>query len=82
VLIAENGLTVDRPVRVELRRGGELVETVTVENADGYTRMLDGFAAAFRGKGSFPASGEDGVLNMKVLDAAYKSWHSGLRETV
>ena len=57
VLIAENGLTVDRPVHLVLRRGGELVETVTVENGDGYTRMLDSFALAFRGEGSFPRIG-------------------------
>lgn len=82
VLIAENGLTVDRPVQLVLRRAGELVETVTVENGDGYTRMLDSFALAFRGKGTFAASGEDGVINMRALDSAYKSWQSGRRETV
>lgn len=82
VLIAENGLTVDRPVEVVLKRAGEVVETITLTNEDGYVRMLDSFAQAFRGVGSFPASGEDGVLNMRVLDAAYKSWRSGLRESV
>jgi 1,5-anhydro-D-fructose reductase (1,5-anhydro-D-mannitol-forming) len=82
VLIAENGLTVDRPVQLVLRRAGELVETVTVENGDGYTRMLDSFAAASRGAGSFAASGEDGVHNMRALDAAYASWRSGRREPV
>jgi predicted dehydrogenase len=82
VLIAENGLTVDRPVQIVLRRGGEVVETVTVDNGDGYTRMLDGFASALRGAGNFPASGEDGVRNMRALDAAYASWHSGRREGV
>lgn len=81
-LVAENGLTVDRPVEVRRLRGGEVVETVTVENGDGYSRMLDGFAQAFRGVGTFPASGEDGVRNMRALDAAYKSWRSGLREVV
>jgi predicted dehydrogenase len=81
VLVAENGLTVDRPVHLELRRAGELVETVTLENGDGYTRMLDSFAQAFRGAGTFGASGEDGVRNMRALDAAYKSWQTGLRET-
>jgi 1,5-anhydro-D-fructose reductase (1,5-anhydro-D-mannitol-forming) len=81
-LIAENGLTVDRPVQIVVRRGGELVETVTVENGDGYTRMLDGFALAFRGEGVFPASGADGVRNMRALDAAYASWKSGRRESV
>jgi 1,5-anhydro-D-fructose reductase (1,5-anhydro-D-mannitol-forming) len=82
VLIAENGLTVDRPVEIVLRRAGELIETVTVENKDGYTRMLDGFARVFRGAGTFPASGEDGIQNMRALDAAFKSWQTGLRETL
>jgi 1,5-anhydro-D-fructose reductase (1,5-anhydro-D-mannitol-forming) len=82
VLIAENGLTVDRPVQLVLRRAGELVKTVTVENGDGYTRMLDSFALAFRGEGTFAASGEDGVINMRALDSAYKSWQSGRRETL
>ena len=82
VLIAENGLTVDRPVQLVLRRGGEIVETVTVENGDGYTRMLDGFASAFRGVGSFPASGADGVRNMRALDVAYASWRNGQRVAI
>jgi predicted dehydrogenase len=82
VLIAENGLTVDRPIQLVLRRAGELVETVTVENTDGYTRMLDSFAMAFRGQGTFAASGEDGVINMRALDSAYKSWQSGHREAL
>ena len=82
VLIAENGLTVDKPVQLIMRRAGELVETVTVENGDGYTRMLDSFARAFRGLGDFAASGEDGVRNMRALDAAYKSWKTGHREPV
>jgi 1,5-anhydro-D-fructose reductase (1,5-anhydro-D-mannitol-forming) len=79
-LIAENGLTVDRPVELVVRQAGELMETMTVENSDGYVRMLDSFARAFRGEGSFAASGDDGVLNMRGLDAAYKSWATGLRE--
>src|SRR5580698_6771922 len=53
VLVAENGLTVDRPVHIVLSRAGEVVETVTVENNDGYTRMLDSFARAFRNKENF-----------------------------
>ena len=82
VLIAENGLTVDRPVQLVMRRAGELIETITVENNDAYTRMLDSFALAFRGAGSFPASGEDAIHNMRALDAAYASWRSGRREAV
>ena len=80
VLIAENGLTVDRPVEVVLRKGGTLVETHTMSNDDGYVRMIDGFSRAFRGEGSFPATGADGVVNQRILDAAFRSWHSGLRE--
>ncbi len=82
VLVAENGLTVDRPVEVVLRCAGEVVERVTLENGDGYTRMLDDFALAFRGKRDFAATGADAVTNMKVLDAAYASWRSGRRERV
>ncbi len=80
VLIAENGLTVDRPVEITLRKGGALVETHTLSNDDGYVRMLDVFSRAFRGEGSFSPSGADGVVNQRILDAAFRSWHSGLRE--
>ncbi len=80
VLIAENGLTVDRPVEVMLRKGGTLDESHTMSNDDGYVRMIDGFSRAFRGEGSFPATGADGVVNQRILDAAFRSWHSGLRE--
>jgi predicted dehydrogenase len=82
VLIAENGLTVDRPIEMILRRAGEVVETETVTNADGYTRMLDAFAQAMRGGQPFAATGEDGVRNMLALDAAFRSWKTGLRETI
>jgi 1,5-anhydro-D-fructose reductase (1,5-anhydro-D-mannitol-forming) len=82
VLIAENGLTVDRPVDLVLRRAGELIETATVENGDGYTRMFDAFAQAYLGKGTFAASGADGVLNMQALDAAFRSWKTERREAV
>lgn len=81
-LLAENGLTVDRPVEVVLRRAGEVIETKTLENGDGYTRMLDDFARAFRGERDFAATGTDAVINMRVLDAAYASWRGGRRETV
>ena len=82
VLIAENGLTVDRPVDVVLRKGGEVLETTILDNGDGYVRMLDAFAQAMRGDGVFAASGADGVTNQRILDAAFRSWHSGMRETL
>jgi 1,5-anhydro-D-fructose reductase (1,5-anhydro-D-mannitol-forming) len=82
VLIAENGLTVDRPVEVVLRQAGSVIDTATLDNGDGYVRMIDSFADALRGKGTFAASLEDGVGNMRILDAAYRSWRSGRREPV
>jgi predicted dehydrogenase len=82
VLIAENGLTVDRPIEMVLRRAGEVVETATENNADAYTRMLDGFADAMQGGKPFAATGEDGVRNMMALDAAFRSWKTGQRETI
>jgi predicted dehydrogenase len=82
VLIAENGLTVDRPVDVVLRKAGAVCETFTVDNGDGYLRMIDAFAHAFRSRGTFAANGPDAVLNQRALDAAYRSWRSGQRETV
>jgi predicted dehydrogenase len=82
ILIAENGLTVDRPIEIVHRRAGEVVETVSLNNADAYTRMLDSFAQAMRGEAAFAASGEDGVKNMAILDAAFESWKTGQRVTL
>jgi predicted dehydrogenase len=81
-LVAESGFSVDRPVDVALRRAGETIETTTLDNGDGYTRMLDGFAQALQGGGTFAATGEDAVRNMAALDAAFRSWHTGVRETI
>lgn len=80
VLVAENGMTVDRPVDVVFYRGGEMIETMHLDNSDGYVRMIDSFAEAYRGNGTFLATASDGLHNMRVLDAAYKSWRTGLRE--
>jgi 1,5-anhydro-D-fructose reductase (1,5-anhydro-D-mannitol-forming) len=82
VLIAENGLTVDRPVEVALRRMGEVIESKMLDNGDGYVRMLDDFARAYRGEGEFRATGRSGLHNMRALDAAYTSWRTGQREQV
>ncbi len=82
VLIAEDGLTVDHPVGVILRRADAPAETHTFSNSDGYIRMIDAFTDALHGQGEFSPSGQDGVINQRILDAAYRSWHSGLRETL
>jgi predicted dehydrogenase len=82
VLFAENGMTVDHPVDITLRRKGAHVSTNTVTNADAYTRMIDNFAQAIRGEEAFLGPGAEGVHNQHILDAAYKSWRTGKREPV
>jgi len=82
IIRCEDGLTVSRPVDLELRRGGDLIARETVSNADGYIRMLDGFAEAMAGESEFLATGEDGLKNQHVLDAAYASWRSGQKQSV
>lgn len=41
VLHAEDAFSVDRPIEIELRRGGSVVEKEKVSNADAYARQED-----------------------------------------
>lgn len=82
VLTAENGLLMDRPIEIVHRKGGQIVSSTPIDNADAHVRMLHSFAAAVRGQPAFAALVEDGVANMLVLDAAYRSWRTGQREAV
>lgn len=79
VILCENGLTVDFPVDLVLRRGSEVLARETVSNADAYSRMLDGFSGWVEGRGEYLAPGIDGLHNQHVLDAAYLSWRDGAR---
>jgi predicted dehydrogenase len=81
-LRAEDGLTVDRPITIELRRNHKTVESETVENFDAYARQVDAFADAVRGEGNFPVSGEEGWQNQEILDAAIRSMNNGKSEAV
>ena len=80
VILCENGLTVDHPIDVVLYRQDKVAAHQRVSNADAYSRMLDGFSAAIAGRAEYLSSGEDGLHNQRVLDAAYRSWHSGARQ--
>ena len=82
VLRAENALTVDRPVQLDLLRGGAVVETHTVSNQLAYARQVDAFAVAVEGKAEFPIPGEEGWRNQQILDAAYRSMKTGRTEQV
>jgi 1,5-anhydro-D-fructose reductase (1,5-anhydro-D-mannitol-forming) len=82
VLWADNALTVEHPINLELRRGGAVVESQAVSNRLAYALQVDAFANAVEGKAEFPIPGEEGWRNQEILDAAYRSMKSGRTETV
>jgi 1,5-anhydro-D-fructose reductase (1,5-anhydro-D-mannitol-forming) len=82
VLRADDGLNVERPISLQLRRNGNVVETELVSNQYAYARQVDMFADAVEGKGEFPVPGEIGWQNQEILDAAYRSMKSGRVEGV
>jgi predicted dehydrogenase len=82
VLRANDGLTVDKPINLELCRGGIVVENETISNHEAYARQVDAFAAAVEAKSAFPVPGEEGWQNQGILDAAYRSMKSGKAEEV
>ena len=77
VLWADNGLNVERPIQLELRRAGSVVETDEVSNRLAYAKQVDAFADAVESKAKFPVPGEEGWQNQEILDAAYRSLKSG-----
>lgn len=82
VIRSENGLTVTGMVDVQLLQSGKVVDSQQVTNADAYCQMVDGFSDAIEGRGSYRATGDDGLKNQRVLDAAYASWQSGRKEII
>jgi len=69
----QDGLTVDRPVTLELLRDGEIVQSEELFNQNAYSLQVDSFADWVEGRGEFPAPGTDGLRNQRILDAAYES---------
>ncbi|PYX38046.1 MAG: gfo/Idh/MocA family oxidoreductase [Acidobacteria bacterium] len=82
VLRADDGLNVERPIHLQLRRDGVVVENEVVSNQYAYARQVDMFAAAVRGEAAFPVPGEEGWQNQEILDAAFRSLKSGKAEEV
>ena len=82
VLRADDGLTVDRPININLKRNGVVVESEAISNQYAYARQVDMFAAAVRGEAAFPVPGEEGWQNQEILDAALRSLKSGRFEDV
>jgi len=81
-LRADDGLTVDRPVSVELWRDQKIAHSETVSNHLAYAKQVDSFAESIKMSKPFPATGRDGWQNQIVLDAAYRSLSSGRKEDV
>jgi 1,5-anhydro-D-fructose reductase (1,5-anhydro-D-mannitol-forming) len=82
VIRADNALTVDRPVELQLVRDGTTVESKSVSNHLAYAMQVDAFADAAEGKSEFSVPGEEGWRNQEVLDAALRSIRSGKADTV
>jgi 1,5-anhydro-D-fructose reductase (1,5-anhydro-D-mannitol-forming) len=82
VLRAEDGLNVERPITLELRRAGVVTETEQVSNRLAYAKQVDAFADALEGKSMFPVPGEEGWQNQEILDAAYRGLKTGRAEEV
>jgi predicted dehydrogenase len=82
VLRADDGLNVERPINLQFRRDGKVVENEVVSNTFAYARQVDMFSAAVRGEAKFPAPGEEGWQNQEILDAAFRSLKSGRAENV
>ena len=82
VLRADDGLNVERPINLQLRRDGNVIENEVVSNQFAYARQVDMFSAAARREAKFPALGEQGWQNQEILDAAFRSLNSGKAEEV
>jgi len=44
--------------------------------------MLDSFSGWIEGADSFLAPIEDGLHNQHIMDAAYRSWRTGVRQLI
>ena len=76
-IVAEDGLSSERTVRVTLLRNGRVEEVDEVPNAGSYSRMLDAFSGWVHGEGTYAGSGQDALMSQFALDGAYASWKTG-----
>lgn len=79
-LRADDGLTVDRPITIQLWRDQKIAAAETVSNRLAYAQQVDAFAAAIETREPFPVPGVEGLRNQIVLDAAYRSIMTGNSE--
>jgi|SRR5579864_3039264 len=82
VLRAEDGLTVDHPIEIQVRHNDGRMEQESVNNKLAYALQVDAFADAVEGRSKFPVPGEEGWQNQEILDAALRSIRTGTTEHV
>ncbi|HWR37628.1 MAG TPA: Gfo/Idh/MocA family oxidoreductase [Clostridia bacterium] len=80
VLTARNGLTINHPVTIDFIPNEGAAENEVVDNARAYVLQVDAFSAAVEGRQQFPVPGQEGAINQRILDAAYRSAKSGHAE--
>lgn len=81
-LRADDGLTVDRPITIELWRDQKIAATETVSNRLAYAQQVDAFAAAVETGEPFAVPAIEGLQNQIVLDAAYRNILIGKSEEI
>lgn len=81
-LRADDFLNVETPIELIWTANDGSESREEAANQLAYARQVDAFAAAVLDGDEFPATGEDGLRNQLVLDAAYRSWRSGKLEEV
>lgn len=71
----------ERPCRIFVDDGSALgglsARAIELPVVDQYTLQADAFSAAIRGGGTVPVTVDDGVANMAVIDALFRSADSG-----
>jgi predicted dehydrogenase len=82
VLWADNGLTVEHPIEIQIRHRNQVAQRESASNHLAYALQVDAFADWMEGKAQFPARGEEGWQNQEILDAALCSIKSGKAESV
>jgi predicted dehydrogenase len=82
VLRVDDALKVEKAITLQWWRAGELLAEDVVSNQFAYAKQVDSFASAVEGREAFPVSGDQGLQNQSVLDAAYRSLFAGRREEI
>src|SRR3989475_10398391 len=82
VLRADDGLNVEHPITLELRRDGAIAESETVLNQGAYASQEHAFAAAGGATAELRGFWQRGSQDKGKLDAAYRSLKSGKAEPV